>query len=146
MAQSISKQELMQKQSAQTLEQEQLVGYWLSSKGISKKALDNHPYIDDVILLMKWRDSMWNKLNRSEQAVWGAFWGYTYNHQMPLKNKTLKKLEQITITATDRHLQSLVKAAEVRQRIKALKTEPLLKSTDDIAAKAVRHAQTPPWE
>jgi hypothetical protein len=99
---SMSKQDLKQKQQAQTLEQEQLVGYWLKRKGITRKALETHPHIDDVILLMKYRDAMWDKLNNSERAVWGAYWGYTYNKRKALKKKSLNKLEQITITAYDR--------------------------------------------
>lgn len=86
-----------------TLEHEQTLGYWLAKRGISRKALDTHPHIDDVILLLKWRDTMWNKLNKSEQAVWGAYWGSVYHKQKALKNKALAKLEKITITVTERH-------------------------------------------
>lgn len=98
-------------------EQEQLVGYWLKTRGITRKALETHPHIDDVILLLKYRDAMWDLLNNSERAVWGAYWGYTYNKRKALKKKSLAKLEQITITATTRREET--KAAI--QRIKALR-------------------------
>lgn len=100
------------------LEQEQLVGYWLKSrKGITRKALETHPHIDDVILLLKWRDGVWHMLNSSEQAVWGAYWGYTYNKRKALKKKSLAKLEQITITAIQR--QQAIKTK--LEKIKALR-------------------------
>jgi len=99
---SNNQRDLTQKQSVQTLEQEQLVGYWLKRKGITRKALETHPHIDDVILLMKYRDGMWNYLNNSERAVWAAYWGYTYNKRKALKKKSLSKLEQITNTVIAR--------------------------------------------
>lgn len=143
---SVSKQDLTQKQRAQTLEQEQLVGYWLKRKGITKKAIETHPHIDDVILLMKWRDAMWNILNNSEQAVWGAYWGYTYNKRKALKKKSLNKLEQITITATQKHKLKHAKLQAQRQLIKAKRQNPYEKSSAYMTAKSEDSAYSAPWE
>ena len=53
--------------------QEQLIGYWLTTKGISKKTLETHPQIDDIILMLNIRHSSdWSNFNKSEEAVWGA--------------------------------------------------------------------------
>jgi hypothetical protein len=138
--------EEIRQQRARYIRQEQLVGYWSKTKGISKKSLERHPHIDDVILLLKWRESMWHMLNKSEQAIWGAYWGNTYKKQKALKNKALKKLEQITITATERQ----EKAKQQRKRIKALRQgetqNPNEKSSAYMTAKSEDAACSAPWE
>jgi hypothetical protein len=119
---------------------------WCRQKGIHASDLDKHPQIDDVILMLVWRGDMWKKLNKSEQAVWGAYWNTVYHKQRPIHKKALKKLEQITITATDRHLKDLVIKAKQKQRIKALRQNPYSKPADNIVAKDAGLAQTVPWE
>jgi hypothetical protein len=141
-----NKQELKQIQQVQALEQEQLVGYWCKKRGITRKALENHPQIDDVMLLIKWRDLMEDKLNRSEQAVFGAYWGYTYTKRKALKIKNLKKLEQITITATERHNQQIQHKQAQREKIKALRQNPYEKSSAYTTAKSEDSACSAPWE
>lgn len=141
-----NKQETISIQTVQTLEQEQLVGYWLKKKGITRKALETHKHIDDVILLLKWREAMWDVLNSSEQAVWGAYWGYTYKKRKALKKKSLNKLEQITITATNRQQLKQLKATQQRQSIKALRQNPYSKSSAYMTAKTEDTACSAPWE
>jgi hypothetical protein len=80
-----------------------VTNYWCRMKGIHSRDLDSHPQIDDVMLLLKYRDGMWIKLNTSEQAHWGAIWDWTYHRKLPLKTKHLAKLELITIQAEQRH-------------------------------------------
>lgn len=130
----------------QAFEQSQFVGYWAKTKGITQKDLTDHPQIDDVILLVKWRDVMWDKLNPAEQAVWGAYWGYTYSKRKPLKRKSLDKLEQITITASQRHLSNLVKKETQKLKIKALRQNPYEKSVENMTAKAMDTTQSAPWD
>lgn len=119
---------------------------WCKSKGISSKDLEQHPRADDLVLLIAFRDAMWDKLNKVEQGCWAGYWSSIYIKKNKLKDKALKKLEQITITATDRHLKNLVQSAQQRQRIKALRQNPYSKPMDDIAAKDMGLAQTVPWE
>lgn len=119
---------------------------WCKSKGITSADLDKHPQADDVVLMLKWREEMWHKLNASEQAVWGAYWNIVYNKKRALYKKALNKLEQITITASDRHLKNLIKTAQQRQRIKALRQNPNSKPADDMTAKDAGLSQTVPWE
>lgn len=121
---------------------EYYTNYWCRSKGISKKDLESHAQIDDVILMLRFRDNLWTILNQSEQAIWGAYWNTVYHKRRPLHNKALKKLEQITITATDR----LHKLQAQRQRIKALRQNPNAKPADNMTAKDVGPSQTVPWE
>jgi hypothetical protein len=123
--------------------------YWCKSKGISSKDLEQHPRADDLVLLIAFRDAMWNRLNKSEQGVWAGYWSSVYVKKNSLHDKGLKKLEQITITAEHRHLQNLVKQAQQRQRIRQLKANsqnPYAKPVDDMTAKDTGLSQTAPWE
>ena len=94
-----------------------VTNYWCRTKGIHSKDLDSHPKMDDVILLMKWRDAMWAKCNASERAFYNSIWGYVYSKKRPLKQKYLKKLEILTIQATTRHTSNQDIKARQRKKI-----------------------------
>jgi len=94
---------LSDKQLRESVEQEQLIGYWIRDKGMKHADFVGHPYIDDVIMLINIRDSVWNMLNKSEQAVWGAYWNQVYHKRHKLKNKALIKFEKIISQALARH-------------------------------------------
>lgn len=100
---------------------EHYTNYWCKSKGISSQALTSHKQIDDIMLLLKWRDSIWPVLDQKEQGVWAAYWSWCYHKQYPLKNKHLTKLEKITISAIDRHEQKESKLEKQRNQIKQLR-------------------------
>lgn len=142
----MTKNEQIHKQYSQELEQSQLVGYWSKVKGFNSSDLDKHPRIDDVILLIKYRDALWNILNKSERATWGAYWGYTYKKRRALKNKALKKLEHITITAQDRHLKYLIKQASQIKTIKAIRETKQQKEDQTMTAKGSSNAYDIPWK
>ena len=119
---------------------------WCRERGIHSKDLTAHPHADDVVLMLRWREEMWLKLNKSEQAVWGAYWNTVYHKRHPIHKKALTKLEQITITASDRHLKDSKLLATQRQRIQAIKQNPYSKSSDDIVAKTDDSTCSVPWE
>ena len=100
---------------------QQVTNYWCRTKGIHSSDLDTHPQIEDVMILLKYRDAMWQKLNKSEQAHWGAIWDWTYHRKYPLKNKHISKLELITLQAEQRHVNQLIEAAKARQKIRQLR-------------------------
>jgi hypothetical protein len=120
--------------------------YWCKTKGISIKDIESHPRADDIVLLVAFRDAMWDKLNLSEQGCWAGYWNSVYKKKNKLKIKGLNKLEQITITATQRHLKNIIHQAQLRHRIKALKQNPDSKPMDDIAAKDIGPNQSAPWD
>ena len=124
------------KEQRQETEQEQLVGYWIARWGLKRHDLLNHPCIEDLILLINFRQEFWHEMNRSSQAKWGAFWGYTYTKRKPLKNKSLKKLEDIIINIKDRRNQ----LQKQRHIIRTLK-----KGEHDMTAKGSPVAQDIPW-
>lgn len=94
---------------------------WLKQRGLTLKDLESHPQIDDVILLSRWRDEFWTQATKNERAFWSSQWDWAYHKQCPLKKKYLSKLEEITITVSDRHIKQLVKQATQRQRIQQLR-------------------------
>mgnify|MGYP003132683077 CR=1 FL=1 len=75
--------------------QNQLIGYWAKTRGITLKDLQSHKRIDDVVLLLQYKDSFGFHLSDSEKATWGALWGSVYHKKKPLKPKMLDKLAHI---------------------------------------------------
>jgi hypothetical protein len=99
----------------QANQQEWNVGRWLRGKGINLDDLDGHQQITDVITLINVRDDLWNRMNLSEQATWGAYWNIVYKHKYPLNQKFWKKFERIVQAIDSReHIM-----AQQRQLIKA---------------------------
>jgi hypothetical protein len=78
------------------------IGRWLRSRGIDVQDLDSHPRIDDIILLINIRQSLWTVMNNSEQASWGGYWDSVYKKKNALKNKALIKFEKIAEQIQDR--------------------------------------------
>ncbi len=82
----------------QTLSKSEILRYtelWCREKGLRLTDLTTHPQIDDVMLLVQWRDEVWNHLTLPERSTWGGIWSWTYTRCLPLKNKHLDKLEEI---------------------------------------------------
>jgi hypothetical protein len=73
-------------------EQEQLVGYWVKRFGISKRDLDSHPQIDDVLLLIQWHDEFYAGGKRKHKKFFDNTWRWVYNGKYPLKAKQLRTL------------------------------------------------------
>lgn len=139
-------QELVQQQTAQHLEQEQLVGYWVAKLGLKARDLTRHPQIDDVMLLVKIRDCHWQYFNSSEQALWGAVWKLTYHNQHRINKKNITKLEQAIVHSSDRHQMYTIKKTTQRQHIKARRNLCQTQRDDDIVAKTSLVDTSVPWE
>jgi hypothetical protein len=112
---------LREKENTMSLFAQQVTNYWCRTKGIHSKDLDTHPQIDDVMLLLKYRDSMWDILAANQKAYWGSIWGRTYNYKLPLRNQHLQALERITIKAFETRQQVEAKKAIARIKIKQLR-------------------------
>jgi hypothetical protein len=68
---------------------------WIGKLGFRSHDLEHHPRIDDCMSLLRLRIELWNQMNTSEQAVWGAYWGLVYRKHRQLKDKAWKKFEAI---------------------------------------------------
>lgn len=73
----------------------QLVGYWAKTKGITSKDLEQHKQINDVVLLLQFKDHFRVHFTKSETASWGAIWGIVYHKKRSLKQKHLHTLANI---------------------------------------------------
>ena len=87
-----NKQEITLNQQHLQLEQEQLVGYWLKRFGISRKDLESHPAIDDVIFLLKFKNEF-QDMNNFRQKQFNCIWNWCYKGKFSLKAKHLKQLK-----------------------------------------------------
>lgn len=95
MAITNTQRETVEKQRVQNLEQEQLVGYWTKTLGLSKKALETHPCIDDVILLKNFRREFWD-LPKFWKTPFQRIYKRVYEGKIPLKKRDIKELKRMT--------------------------------------------------
>jgi hypothetical protein len=72
---------------------------WCKQQGIQSRDLDNHPTIDDAIILINFRNEFFIDMNERERGVWAAYWNFVYHRQFGLKGKHLRKLEKIAESA-----------------------------------------------
>ncbi len=92
-------------------------GTLINENGLLIPYQNAHPQIDDVIILIKWRDAMEPIWNNPDTLLFGALWQWCYLRGFPLKQKHLKALENHYIKAIERAEQR----AQARQKIKALR-------------------------
>jgi hypothetical protein len=81
--------------------------------------LNPHPQIDDVMILVKWRDAIKDIWTKSEQKTFELIWQWCYHNALPLKKKHLKALEFTYIKATERASIKASKKAKAINKIKA---------------------------
>ena len=104
------------------IEQQQFVGYWLKSKGLSLKILEKHKQIDDVILLINIKGAYYKLYNNSENGYWAALWDRCFFKKKPLRQKDLDKLHTNTEQAYLRHLSKQAKIQALRANMNSQKT------------------------
>lgn len=109
-----------QRQTRQELNYE--ISSWCRKKGIRYGELDTHPQIDDVIILIKFKDEMWNDMDASERGIWGRYWNFVYNHKLPLKQAYLDKLLVITNSVIFKRQKQALRLATIQALRKKLKT------------------------
>lgn len=80
------------------------IGHWLQSHGITVKDLDQHPRIDDMVLMINIRQEFWTAMNAHEQGVWAGYWSVVYKKRKPLHAKALRKFENIIEQIRQRRL------------------------------------------
>lgn len=92
---------------------------WCRENGIKQRDLTNHPNIDDVILLVNFRNEFWRDLTKIEQATWSGFWSIIYHRHFTLKAKHLAKLELMAQSA----LFQRQRTQQRRSKIQALRAK-----------------------
>lgn len=96
---------------------------WCRQKGISIRDIEQHPQADDVIMLINWRDAMWDNLDKVQQGSFAGIWSYVYSYKKPIRQKHITKLESITLTAMALHTKTQNKQARIKARIMALRSK-----------------------
>jgi hypothetical protein len=89
--------------------------YWCRTLGINSSDLDNHPQMDDVVLLIHFRD-LAPLLNNQERNFLLGCWESTYKQKWPIKPKTMAKLENLAVTVGIRQKQIEAKRNLIKQR------------------------------
>ena len=89
--------------------------YWCRTMGIHNKDLDTHPQMDDVMLLIHFRD-LEPMLNIQERNFLVGLWESCYKQKWPIKRKTIAKLENLAVTVIIRQEQIKAKRKLVKQR------------------------------
>lgn len=92
---------------------------WMHALGIKATDFENHPCADDLVSLLRIRQSLWDLMTHREQACWGGYWGIVYRKHYPLNKKFWNKFTRIT-QAIDNRQQQLQQA---RQQIRTLKNK-----------------------
>jgi hypothetical protein len=99
--------------------QDSAIKRWAYKKGISLDYLKDHPYYEDVVFLLDFRDEFQNeyKTSRLYTASYNAYWRNTYCLKKPLKAKAFRKFEIMALDCLEiRQLQQLQ-----RQKIQSLR-------------------------
>ena len=122
-------------QQLKDIEQQQFIGYWLKSKGLTLKTLEKHKQIDDIILLINVKGAYRKLYNNSQNGYWAALWDRCLNKKKPLRQKDLDKLENNTLQALQKQRSRQQRTAKARHKIKQLR-ENANKSADDMTTKA----------
>jgi hypothetical protein len=107
---------------------------WLRLKGITVADLEKHPAIDDVIQLLNIRDYLWERMNFSEQATWGAYWNTVYHKRRFLRDKAWQKFSAIATAIDQREVNKQSQLKQIHRL--RLNTEPL-KGSQDMTAKGL---------
>lgn len=74
-----------------------------------------HPAIDDVIILIKLRDTFWQYWNHNEKSIWTTHWNSVYHNGYPFKAKALKNIEKLATTGIFRQQQKIQQREKIRQ-------------------------------
>lgn len=100
---------------------EHLTRYWCRTLGIHDKDLLTHPQINDLIILINFRNEFWKEMNKHQRKSWECCWQWAYKLKRSSRQKHLVKLEKIGCEIENNRLyKKIVKQAQ-REKIKTLR-------------------------
>jgi hypothetical protein len=106
----------------------QQTSYFLKKKGLTLADLNQHPQIEDVVLLCNIKDEFLNELDATQEGYVAALWSFVYHNNNALKSKHYIRLKQIV-----KALQSQRQAKQHRQEILRGKILRLKKGSENPA-------------
>ena len=127
---------------------------WIKRLGVRSQDLDSHAQADAMVYLLNLRMEHWERMNRSEQASWGAYWGMVYQKSRQLKAKSITKLESIRQASINRQLRIKTLRQIATQQNQNKDHDMMAKGSNLSQSKLVKENQqggredqdTPPWE
>jgi hypothetical protein len=112
------------------------INSWFRDIGLTVTDIERHPCIGDLTILVNIRNSFWLLMTNHERGIWSGCWGNVYKYRRFIRPKTLNKLEQLILNMAHREK----RLHEQRQRIMALRTEPLKRDQDNEANGSHSHS------
>lgn len=109
---------------AQTLI-EGVTNYWCRTIGIHSEDLHKHPQIDDVILLIKYREEYWKSMNKAQRTSFQYMFEWAYKRKNCLGQKHLEKLKRMALTLENNRLFLKQQLQAKRIKIKQLRQQAL---------------------
>jgi hypothetical protein len=105
---------------AQTLI-EGVTNYWCRTIGIHNADLHTHPQIDDVIILIRFREAYWRWMHKGQKTSLQYMFDWTYKRKNCLQDKHLEKLKQMALTLENNRLFLNIQLENKRTKIKQLR-------------------------
>lgn len=94
---------------------------------VTARVLETHPCIDDVVKLININDYLFERMNGSERATWGAYWNIVFYKKKKLKDKAWNKFESISHAIDEREQQNrdhLNQIRSIRDKLQQLEQNP----------------------
>jgi len=96
-------------------------GTLTTEDGKLKPYQNAHPAIDDVIILIKFRDAFWQYMNKSQKKSWESWWKWAYTLKKPSRQKHLTKMASMAVDIDNTTLFLNIKRQAQREKIKTLR-------------------------
>lgn len=96
----------------------------LTEDGNFRPYQNAHPAIDDVIILIKFRDSFWSVMNKNQRKSWNGWWKWAYTLKKPSRHKHYKKMATMAIELENNLLYKNIIIKAQREKIKTLRQRP----------------------
>ena len=101
------------------LEQQQYIGYWLKSVGLTLRTLEHHPCIEDIVLLTVAKRS--TEYSKREATAWQLLWNKAFESRRCLDKNDLDKLYCNTEKAIFRQQTRATKQADAIHKIRQMR-------------------------
>jgi hypothetical protein len=88
---------------------------WCRSIGIKSIDLETHKSIDDVVLLVNFRQEFWSDMDSSQRGIWAALWSWSYHKSLELRPKHINQLTSITNSVIFKRQKQAQRLGTIRQ-------------------------------
>lgn len=105
---------------------EHLTRYWCRTLGIHSKDIDQHPQIDDVIILIKVLKEYLNELQDSKRLHLAILWDWVYKQKKALTQRQCKQLTRLIYRLEATRYHKKLRLDKKRRKIRQNRTTPTL--------------------